>query len=220
MKQDIVNFLDGYSQQPASQARLNYEFFHNQRVCRPDNLLLSQIHTRWVGKWDLLESRHGYIQWLFPIREVGSNAQAQMLSSFECEALHQSSQLLKSFRLMLSFYGMREDNMLVTRYGDWRDRYGNLITSRHNYLRITRILKCLSELGYELYGVGWVLFILTQPELDTPRIRESMDSWWCHCFREERYRTFVCGVRDRVRQGESFTEEEYRQAMATLKASK
>lgn len=48
----------------------NVDFYMNQRPCIPDGLLIDDIHGEWFGDWDLLESKHGYIQWLFPIREV------------------------------------------------------------------------------------------------------------------------------------------------------
>jgi len=39
------------------------------------------------------------------------------------------------------------------RTAEWKLRYRNLETHYHNYLRITRILKCLGELGFEHYKV-------------------------------------------------------------------
>lgn len=59
------------------------------RKCVPNNLTISELHAqyvvslrivlltdpssrfRWMGSYDILEREHGYIQWLFPIREQG-----------------------------------------------------------------------------------------------------------------------------------------------------
>lgn len=35
--------------------------------------LVEDIHKKWWYDYDLLEEHHGYIQWLFPIREHGMN---------------------------------------------------------------------------------------------------------------------------------------------------
>lgn len=48
-------------------------------------MLIDEIHKQWSGKYDLLEFRHGYIQWLFPIQERGLNWYAQELQSHEIE---------------------------------------------------------------------------------------------------------------------------------------
>ncbi len=48
-------------------------------------MLIDEIHKEWWGDYRLLEYRHGYIQWLFPIREQGLNYQAQKLNQREIE---------------------------------------------------------------------------------------------------------------------------------------
>ena len=47
--------------------------------------LIEAIHTNWKKDYTRLEWHHGYIQWLFPIRERGLNWQAQELQSHEIE---------------------------------------------------------------------------------------------------------------------------------------
>ena len=34
-------------------------------------LKVDELHTQWWGDYETLEREHGYIQWLFPIREEG-----------------------------------------------------------------------------------------------------------------------------------------------------
>jgi hypothetical protein len=41
--------------------------------------LVDELHKKWLGEWDLLEDRHNYVQFLFPIRESGMSS-AQVIS--------------------------------------------------------------------------------------------------------------------------------------------
>eukprot|EP00415_Alexandrium_ostenfeldii_P001904 UN1904 len=67
--------------------------------------------------------------------------------------------LRRSYRLMLDFYGMdlvNEDTGEVRpKKKGWQARYHNLSVSGHNFLRITRIIKCLGELGLAHYQAPW-----------------------------------------------------------------
>ena len=60
--------------------------------------------------------------------------------------------------------------------------------SYHNYLRITRILKCLGELGYQHYQYPLVDFFLTEA-LETGKLSNAADpclNYWIHTVRNER----------------------------------
>ena len=50
--------------------------------------LIEEIHANWKGNYTHLEMHHGYIQWLFPIRERGLNWHAQELQSHEIMVIH------------------------------------------------------------------------------------------------------------------------------------
>jgi hypothetical protein len=65
LPRDILQFLQGYpdDEDDSTEAR-NLQFYKNQRRCQPDELLVDEIHERWTGRYDILETRHGYIQWL------------------------------------------------------------------------------------------------------------------------------------------------------------
>ena len=70
--------------------------------------LLSHIHQY---AFDDLERHHDYIQWLFPLPEPsGANASAPLLSQEDIAAFEREeplrNALLKSFQLMLQFYGL------------------------------------------------------------------------------------------------------------------
>ncbi|KAK3512927.1 hypothetical protein QTP70_028994 [Hemibagrus guttatus] len=86
--------------------------------------------------------------------------------------------LLKSYKLMLDFYGIQlvnEDTGEVRRAENWRDRFENLNRNTHNNLRITRILKCLGLLGFKHYQAPLVHFFLVETLVNgtLPRVKKS-----------------------------------------------
>jgi hypothetical protein len=57
----------------------------------------------WFGDFELLEQHHGYIQWLFPIRENGMNMRAQELQLHEAVAIRNDpkcrARVVKSYQV-------------------------------------------------------------------------------------------------------------------------
>ncbi|BFZ16269.1 hypothetical protein BsWGS_19308 [Bradybaena similaris] len=158
----------------------NLRFYRGELMSVPKGAYIDVIHQTWWGDYELLERHHGYIQWLFPIREGGMNSKAQPLQQHEAEAIKADFQaknrVLMSYKLMLDFYGMElKDDITgqLKRSKNWRKRYDNLKRSAHNYLRITRILKCLGELGYENLKKGLLEFVLEEA-----LIHQTLDSTW------------------------------------------
>lgn len=104
----------------------------------------------------------------------------------------------------------------------WRVRYANLSSSSHNYLRITRILKSLSEFGWEHLNAGWLLWFLVEQargELDGASLRNSMDGYWRYCLRNEEERDWLGGVTEYVRKGGDWEEADYREALEWRKTT-
>jgi len=106
----------------------------------------------------LLEAHHGYIQWIFPIREEGLNSDSQPLQLHEVEKMKADPECikryLKSYDMMLHFYGCKmKDRQTgeIERHEEWQKYYKNLSSHFHNNLRITRMLKSLGEFGFEHY---------------------------------------------------------------------
>jgi hypothetical protein len=107
--------------------------------------------------FDELERHHDYIQWLFPLPEPsGANASAPLLTHDDIAAFTSDpglgKALLKSFDLMLEFYGLEragQDGALEIRRASHFDerRRQWLMRGNHNFLRISRILQSLSLLG-------------------------------------------------------------------------
>ncbi|GLB38411.1 putative opioid growth factor receptor (OGFr) conserved region [Lyophyllum shimeji] len=229
---DIREFLEGYPDATDDpNASANLEFYSNRRRCRPDNRLIDEIHEQWTGNYSKLESKHGYIQWLFPIQEYGMNYQSQPLQRHEIQAMKADPTIIgritTSYEMMLDFYGMRlvsADSGLVDRSlppRNYVSNYKNLVRSSHNNLRISRILKCLSEFGLEHLNVGFLLHVLCEQSesdnLNTPGIRSSMDRWWTNCIRNDEERRRVADLIRKVRAGTDgyvFTRDMYNAAIA------
>lgn len=169
---DAAQYLAHYPNDSVNDlaADLNYRFYTNQVRSDPDGDFIDNIHKEWYGNHRLLEQHHGYIQWLFPIREDSPfNGRAQRLMRHEIEKMKSDTEVRKrlilSYRLMLEFYGMQlkdENTGAVGRGPNWRERYDFLNSSMHNFLRITRILKCLGELGLDHYQAPFVQNIFTE----------------------------------------------------------
>ncbi|KAF8555722.1 hypothetical protein OG21DRAFT_1507350 [Imleria badia] len=227
---DIGAFLANYPGLPksdqANDPSANYLFYLNRLRCQPDNLLIEEIHSKWYGDYDELEWNHAYIQWLFPIQEEGVNMDAHRLLSHEIGMMRNNEEiirrLVKSYEIMLDFYGMRllSDTGLLGRSlppRDFTTRYRNLVRKSHNNLRITRILKCLSELGMEHLNAGFLLHVLNEQSengtLNSASLRLSMDRWWASCMRDDHEREWVGQAIAKVRSGGLFTREMYETAM-------
>ncbi|KAL6070181.1 Opioid growth factor receptor [Balamuthia mandrillaris] len=145
----------------------NVLFYRNVLPSSPSGDFIDNIHSHWKGKYSFLEAHHGYIQWLFPLFEgTGLNSSAQKLNKEEAkmmrEDLAMAKRLVKSYQLMLHFYGMRladKRTGRIIRRKNYAPRYSNLNTHSHNFLRITRILTSLGHLGFIRYKEAWLRFL-------------------------------------------------------------
>uniref|UniRef100_A0A3Q2Z437 Opioid growth factor receptor like 1 n=1 Tax=Hippocampus comes TaxID=109280 RepID=A0A3Q2Z437_HIPCM len=130
-------------------------------------IYIEEILTRWRGDYDKLEHNHTYIQWLFPLREQGLNFYAHELTQDEIKEFQSTREakrrFLAAYSLMLDFYGIKllDKSGNVARSSKWQERFHHLNES-HNYLRITRILKSLGELGYEAFKAPLVRLFLEE----------------------------------------------------------
>lgn len=194
-QRDIRDYLNHYPQQSNNtnddhqQLRMtNVQFYRNQLVSRPENLTIDQLLDK-RGQYAWLERAHGYIQWLFPLREPGMNMMQEPLSPAEIEIMRSDesiqSKIQQAYQLMLDFFGMQlVDNTTgqIDRLpnDNYIDRYDNLNRSSHNYLRITRILKSLGELGFEHYKLPFCLFIWKEMCESTylPNLNRSARDYW------------------------------------------
>lgn len=173
------------------------------------------------------------------------NFQAMPLQLHEIEKMKANptviERIVKSYTLMLDFYGMQllsHETGLIDRSGNYASRYQNLLREQsslthsivdltcflkpgrsHNWLRISRILKCLSELGLERLNAGFLLHVLNEQsesnQLNSSAIQESMDRWWANCIRNKEEREWVGSMIRKARISDSFvfTRKMYEDAL-------
>ncbi|XP_041112644.1 opioid growth factor receptor-like protein 1 isoform X1 [Polyodon spathula] len=171
---DMQIYRHGYPNLRENEENTNKEmcnllFYQNTFPSEPDGVTIEEFHSDWKTNYRKLERIHSYIQWLFPLREPGMNYRAYELTKKEIKAFQQCEEakqrLVESYKLMLGFYGIElvdEGTGEVRRANNWEDRFSNLNRNTHNNLRISRILKCLGELGFEHYQAPLVKFFLTE----------------------------------------------------------
>jgi hypothetical protein len=155
---------------------------------------IDNIHQNWARNYNLLEGHHGYIQWLFPIHESGLNCDAQVLQRHEAETMKQSKDIMirviRSYRLMLGFYGadlVDEETGQLRRARNYQSRFENLNRFSHNYLRITRILKFLGEVGLEKLKLPFLTFFIQEVLVNKliPNCLGSLERFWMPTLRED-----------------------------------
>jgi len=93
---------------------------------------------------------------------------------------------------MLDFYGFKftdkETGEIRRLSGDaYKERFRNLNTSSHNYLRITRILKCLGEFDYEYLKFPFLEAILRESitENTLSNCLRSCKDYWIETLRSQ-----------------------------------
>ncbi|XP_039214118.1 collagen alpha-3(IX) chain isoform X2 [Crotalus tigris] len=172
----------------------NLSFYKNEINFLPRGLYIEDLLENWQDNYGVLEENHSYIQWLFPLREQGMNFHAKRLTCQEIEAFKKSKEVMERFvrayKLMLKFYGISlisEETGELKKAENWCERFGNLNRYSHNNLRITRILKCLGEMGYEHYQVQLVKFFLTETLVHQvlPRVLRSVLDYFMFTIRHK-----------------------------------
>jgi hypothetical protein len=121
------------------------------------------------------------------LTHTGVNQACPPLVAKEAEVLRKDPEcqqrLFRAYQMMLDFYGMEMANSEtgeIRRSTIWQgketrkttlsmrlsnepsDRYRNLNSAPHNFLRITRILKALGDLGFQRYQKPWLDFLITE----------------------------------------------------------
>jgi hypothetical protein len=128
--------------------------FYKGEVVHPDRLTLDAI-IKWDDKE--IENSHNVIQWLFPLDKPSLNvANTPVITEKEIEYFRSDPELrnalLRSLARMLRFYGLRmvTPDMAIVKGKDFDRKSGWIYPRNHNYKRITRILKSLRLLGFEV----------------------------------------------------------------------
>lgn len=167
---DVQEFLEDYPRHVDNpKLTKNMQFFAGERKAQPNDLFFDELLEYLAEDLSRVENDHGFVQWLFPIPEQGLNHQAQPLQKFEAEAIKSSEisqqRFLNAYKLMLHFFGLRLDDEIsgiVSRDEDddfARRQLRNLRSRGHNWLRISRILKALEQLGRRKLVLGFILHL-------------------------------------------------------------
>lgn len=132
------------------------------------------------GRW-WFEVTHNYIQWLFPLREESNAAYSVPLTDEMVDYIKKNDEILRnikrSFLKMLEFYGfVCKDNGIVPVIGRTEMIVKWLNLRNHNFLRITRILGCLSIVGYGDLAKEW-LDALEEETKDLHYVEKSKEFW-------------------------------------------
>ncbi|MFE1746394.1 opioid growth factor receptor-related protein [Coleofasciculus sp. H7-2] len=147
------------------------------------------IDDIWSWNYEKLERIHDYIQWLFPLKDKsGYNPNAlvlddEVVQAFRTDALLKT-RLQKSFKIMLRFYGLKcnegnINNIQITKSDKYQDRKRTWIEPlNHNYLRIARILKCLTTLGLENYAQAFFKCLDNIYSEDSQKIGSDTYAFW------------------------------------------
>ncbi|MFN6462749.1 MAG: opioid growth factor receptor-related protein [Nostoc sp. DedVER02] len=118
------------------------------------------IQEIWTWDFEELECTHNYIQWLFPLPERSAfNSNAPIVNKEVIQAFKKNPRLrenlLRSLTVILKFYGLErhesnDGKIVISQSKDYPNRKREWVhIFNHNYLRITRILKCLMTFGLE-----------------------------------------------------------------------
>ncbi|KAG8567006.1 hypothetical protein GDO81_013469 [Engystomops pustulosus] len=175
----------------------NLDFYQNKKCFEPNGLCIDDLLTEWKEDYNTLERNHSYIQWLFPLREYGMNSYAKPLTLTEIKMMKEDkavmTRFIKAYKLMLQFYGIKvvsEETGKVERAENWEDRFKNLNYHSHNNLRITRMLKCLGEMGYEHFQAPLVRFFLEETLLKDklPNVKRSVLDYFMFAVKDKNER--------------------------------
>lgn len=112
-----------------------------------------------IFNWDTnkMETTHDYIQWMFPLPEPSQyNPDAPLLTEDDITLFKSNPDLMdrieRSLKKFLEFMGLSlvkfGQQWIVAKSSEFSNRRGSVWASfNHNWLRITRVLKCLKLLG-------------------------------------------------------------------------
>ncbi|XP_068928661.1 opioid growth factor receptor isoform X2 [Petaurus breviceps papuanus] len=187
----------GLTDEDSNNEMLNLKFYKNEIAFLPNGYFIEDILKNWKEDYDILEDNHSYIQWLFPLRERGVNWHAKPLTLREIQEFKKSAEVMRRFvqayELILGFYGIELENHKtgkVRKADNYQERFQNLNSHSHNNLRITRILKCLGEMGYEHYQVPLIRFFLEEILVNhcLPSVKQSALDYFMFTVRNKKER--------------------------------
>lgn len=146
------------------------------------SVTVDEFHALFFDDAATLEKCHCYVQWLFPIDAHSEfNRDSSPLSHSEARYIAHTvvpnARLMYSFRLMLRFYGfVLRDGAVDVDHTLCESRLSHLNHSPHNWLRVTRILRCLSLCGMNETAREWLRALRTEV-FETRRLDKAASSY-------------------------------------------
>lgn len=148
-----------------------------------------KLQEIWTWDFSKLENVHNYIQWLFPLPEKSAyNLDApivddEVIQAFQSDPVLRQN-LVRSLTVMLQFYGLQRQEsdagkVVVIQSETYPNRQHEWINrSNHNYLRITRILKCLMMFGLEAEAQAFYQCLSQIYRENNSRIGDTTFQYW------------------------------------------
>ncbi len=184
-KKRIAVFFFGFSSFLDDDMHL--EFYRNRLTISVDggheSVTVDELHGLFSKDADLLERCHCYMQWLFPIDETSSQppltpSDARGIAT----GMGSSLRYMYSIFMMLRFYGMTIRDMNVPRITvQDHDRFHIfLVSSRHNWRRVSRILRSMALVGLRRVAVA-LLAALEEQVYTTKTLwcaRDAYTGYW------------------------------------------
>lgn len=173
----------------------NLEFYMNKFPAEPDKDTIENILTNWKGNYKKLEENISYIQWLFPNKTQGKNPASYPLTEAEAEIIRDNPELnnrvKRAFEMMLDFFGMELCNynqFKLTQDAETRLEHINVWGSE-SFVKITRILLALKELGLEYLMLPWMRFLakLIYEEKTLDKAEQSFEEYWMDTLSKDDY---------------------------------
>lgn len=120
-----------------------------------------------------LESCHDYIQWLFPLPEPSKfNPTAPLLSKEDIEVFRGSNMQYTTYVVRANM-GDAFNKMMC--FFDDNDHW--VSPGNHNFLRITRMLRCLRLVGFDREAKMLFDFLCSHSDEDKKIFGDSMEFW-------------------------------------------
>lgn len=172
------------------------EFYRDKHAVWVDantRMTVEDMHT--CMDFSMLESSHSFIQWIFPTDERSRfNPDAPLLAQDEARSiasnLYTALRVRESFVMIIRFFGfeMNDDGDVVA--ADTH-RLLHLVENRHNWMRISRILRSLLMLGFTQYAHSFFQALSFQVDHGClAECRMSCEKFWRPCVCKERPRGF------------------------------
>ena len=145
-----------------------------------------------------METDHGFIQWLFPLKTKGVNPQAPVINKQDHKVLRKvddfKSKMMEHFLLFTEFMGLEYDQNTGILKKVNAKQWESWIEQLHNNLRISRILTSMKDFGLESVAKNFLDFLKTESSKRKDEVidrqtfrqfaditRSSCENYWAKC---------------------------------------